>query len=66
MNLGFGLAEIVGGFVADRQALKADALDFVGDGTISLFGLLALAWTARARSRVALAQGVFLAVLAWA
>ncbi len=63
LNLGFGLAEMVGGFVADSQALKADALDFVGDGTISLFGLLALAWTARARSRVALAQGGFLAVL---
>ena len=40
LNLGFGMAEIVGGFLADSQALKADALDFIGDGTISLFGLL--------------------------
>lgn len=63
LNLGFGLVEIVGGFLADSQALKADALDFIGDGTISLFGLIALAWTAHSRSKVALAQGVFLGTL---
>ena len=63
LNLGFGLIEIVGGFVADSQALKADALDFIGDGTISLFGLVALGWTAHARSRIALAQGLFLGAL---
>ncbi|MDR6129100.1 cation transporter [Sphingomonas sp. SORGH_AS_0438] len=63
LNLGFGLIEIVGGFIADSQALKADALDFVGDGTISLFGLIALSWTAAARSRVALSQGLFLGTL---
>ena len=63
LNLGFGLMEIVGGFLADSQALKADALDFIGDGTISLFGLVALGWTAAARSRVALAQGLFLGAL---
>ncbi|MFS0738981.1 MULTISPECIES: cation transporter [Sphingomonas] len=63
LNLGFGLIEIVGGFIADSQALKADALDFIGDGTISLFGLIALGWTAHARSRIALAQGLFLGAL---
>ena len=63
LNLGFGLVEIVGGFIADSQALKADALDFIGDGTISLFGLIALGWTAHARSRIALAQGLFLGAL---
>ena len=63
LNLGFGLVEIVGGFLADSQALKADALDFIGDGTITLFGLIALGWTARARSRVALTQGLFLGAL---
>ena len=30
LNVGYGLAEIVGGLVADSQALKADALDFLG------------------------------------
>ncbi|AIT08496.1 cation transporter [Sphingomonas sp. Leaf17] len=63
LNLGFGLAEIVGGFLADSQALKADALDFIGDGSISLLGLIALGWTARARSQVALTQGIFLGAL---
>ncbi len=63
LNLSFGLAEIVGGFLADSQALKADALDFIGDGSISLLGLIALGWTARARSQVALTQGIFLGAL---
>jgi cation diffusion facilitator family transporter len=63
MNLGFGCAEIVGGFIAKSQALKADALDFLGDGSITFVALLALAWTAAARARVALVQGLFLAGL---
>lgn len=63
LNLGFGLCEIVGGFIANSQALKADALDFIGDGSITLVGLLALGWTAQARTRVALTQGLFLAGL---
>lgn len=63
LNLGFGLVEMVGGFIARSQALKADALDFLGDGSITLIGLLALGWAARTRSKVALAQGWFLALL---
>ena len=63
LNLGFGLIEIVGGFLADSQALKADALDFIGDGSISLLGLIALGWTARARAQIALTQGIFLGTL---
>lgn len=63
LNLGFGVAELLGGFIADSQALKADSLDFLGDGSISLIGLLALAWSARARARVALSQGLFLGTL---
>jgi len=58
LNLGFGVAELFGGFIADSQALKADSLDFLGDGSISLIGLLALAWSARARAKVALGVGV--------
>lgn len=63
LNLGFGACEIIGGFIADSQALKADSLDFLGDGTISLAGLIALGWKAAARSRIAFAQGVFLLIL---
>ena len=63
LNLGFGLCEIVGGFLANSQALKADALDFLGDGSITFVGLLALGWADSTRARVALAQGIFLGAL---
>ena len=63
LNVGFGLVELVGGFIADSQALKADSLDFLGDGSITLVGLLALAWSAQPRARVALVQGLFLGAL---
>lgn len=63
LNVGFGVLELAGGFIAGSQALKADSLDFIGDGSITLFGLIALGWAAVARSRVALVQGLFLASL---
>ena len=63
LNLGFGVLEVIGGFVARSQALKADALDFIGDGSITLVGLVALGWAKHTRSRVALTQGWFLAAL---
>ena len=63
LNLGFGVVEIIGGFLARSQALKADALDFIGDGSITLVGLLALGWPEGTRARVAMAQGWFLATL---
>lgn len=63
LNIGFGLAELIGGFIARSQALKADSLDFLGDGSITFVGLLALGWTAAIRSRIALTQGIFLAAL---
>jgi Co/Zn/Cd efflux system component len=63
LNIGFGVAELVGGFIARSQAVKADSLDFLGDGSITFIGLLALGWSAAARSRVALIQGIFLAAL---
>lgn len=31
LNAGYGVVEIVGGYLAGSQALKADALDFLGD-----------------------------------
>lgn len=62
-NVGFGLAEMVGGFIANSQALKADSLDFLGDGSITFVGLLALGWSAASRARIALTQGIFLGLL---
>jgi len=63
LNLGYGLVEIIGGFLADSQSVKADALDFIGDGLISWLGLIAMGWGVGLRARAALAQGVFLAAL---
>ena len=63
LNLGYGLCEIFGGLLADSQALLADALDFVGDGSITLLGLLAIGWPQAWRGRAALLQGIFLAAL---
>lgn len=63
LNLGFGVLEIGGGLIAQSQALLADSLDFIGDGTITLIGLLALGWAASARAKVAFAQGLFLLTL---
>lgn len=63
LNVGFGLVELAGGFLAGSQALKADSLDFLGDGSITFIGLLALAWAQSTRAKVALTQGIFLALL---
>jgi cation diffusion facilitator family transporter len=63
LNVGYGLIEAGGGFLAGSQGLKADALDFLGDGTITLLGLIAIGWGATWRARAALLQGVFLAVM---
>lgn len=63
LNLGMGAAEMSGGFLGLSQALKADALDFLGDGLITLLGLLAISFGKKWRARAALLQGVFLAVL---
>ncbi|WP_160119771.1 cation diffusion facilitator family transporter [Rhodovarius lipocyclicus] len=63
LNIGYGVAEAIGGFIAGSQALKADALDFLGDGLISFLGLLAISWSQVWRARSALIQGLFLGVL---
>lgn len=63
LNLGYGVIELIGGFMAASQAVKADALDFLGDGSISLLGLMAFAWSAHWRARSALLQGYFLGAL---
>jgi cation diffusion facilitator family transporter len=63
LNVGYGIAESIGGFVANSQAVKADALDFLGDGLITVLGLIAIRWSKRLRARAALVQAVFLGVL---
>jgi Co/Zn/Cd efflux system component/copper chaperone CopZ len=63
LNVGYGLVEVVAGFIAGSQALKADALDFLGDGMITFLGLLAIGWTLAWRARSALIQGIFLGLL---
>lgn len=63
LNVGYGIIEMIGGFMAGSQALKADALDFIGDGLITLLGVLAIGWSLLWRARSALIQGLFLGVL---
>lgn len=63
LNIGYGVAEAIGGFISGSQALKADALDFLGDGLITFLGLLAIGWSLVWRARSALIQGLFLATL---
>jgi cation diffusion facilitator family transporter len=60
LNLGYGIVEAVAGFIGRSQALKADSLDFVGDGLITLLGIIALQWRGCWRARSALIQGLFL------
>ena len=63
LNVGYGVVEGAAGFLSDSQALKADALDFVGDGLITFLGLLAIGWSLAWRARSALLQGLFLGAL---
>lgn len=63
LNVGYGIAEMIGGFISGSQAVKADALDFIGDGLITFLGLLAIGWSIVWRARSALIQGIFLGVL---
>jgi Co/Zn/Cd efflux system component len=63
LNLGYGVVEMAGGIIAGSQAVLADALDFIGDGAITLLGLVAIGWGLAWRARAALVQGVFLGLL---
>lgn len=64
LNLGYGVIEAAGGFLSRSQALKADSLDFIGDGLVTGLAAIAVRWSLTARARVALGQGVFLLLLA--
>lgn len=63
LNVLYGLVEIIAGVFGRSQALKADSLDFLGDGTITFLGLLAVGWRLVWRARAALIQGIFLGLL---
>ncbi len=63
LNLAYGVAELIGGFLSRSQALRADALDFLGDGSITLLGIVAIGWSQGWRARSALIQGLFLGAL---
>lgn len=63
LNVAYGVIELFGGFMANSQALKADALDFLGDGSITFLGLLAIGWSLAWRARSAFIQGIFLGLL---
>jgi cation diffusion facilitator family transporter len=63
LNAGYGVIEMVGGFLSNSQALKADSLDFLGDGFITFLGIVAIGWGLSWRARSALAQGIFLGAL---
>ncbi len=63
LNVGYGVIEMFGGFLSGSQALKADALDFLGDGLITFLGILAIGWSLIWRARSALVQGLFLGAL---
>jgi Co/Zn/Cd efflux system component len=54
---------LFGGFLSDSQSLKADALDFLGDGAITMLGIVAIGWGLVWRARSAMIQGIFLGLL---
>lgn len=64
LNIGYGVLESGAGFFARSQALKADALDFLGDGLITFLGVAAIGWRAAWRAKAAMLQGLFLTAMA--
>ena len=55
LNVGYGVVELFGGYLSNSQALKADALDFLGDGSITFIAILAIGWSLAWRARAACA-----------
>ncbi|HAW55385.1 MAG TPA: cation transporter [Hyphomonas sp.] len=64
LNVGYGVVELFGGYLSNSQALKADALDFLGDGSITFIAILAIGWSLAWRARAAAIQGLFLSAMA--
>ena len=64
INGGMFFVEIIAGFIADSTALKADALDFLGDSATYVATLLVLGKPLKTRALVALIKGLSLGVMA--
>jgi len=64
INFTMFLVESVAGFIADSTALKADALDFLGDTATYLITLLVIGKPLRTRAKAALLKGVSLGGMA--
>ena len=64
INFAMFVIEIVMGFLADSAALKADALDFLGDSATYAATLLVIGKTLKTRSMVALIKGLSLGAMA--
>ncbi|MBL4885605.1 MAG: cation transporter [Planctomycetaceae bacterium] len=64
INGGMFLVETIAGFMADSTALKADALDFLGDSATYLATLLVIGKPLKIRAMVALLKGLSLGAMA--
>lgn len=64
INGGMFLVEAIAGFLADSTALKADALDFLGDTATYLATLLVIGKPLKIRAVVALVKGLSLGAMA--
>ena len=63
INGGMFLVEMLGGFIARSQALKADALDFLGDTLTYGLSLAVIGRPLRLRSTVAVIKGISLLLM---
>ncbi len=64
INFAMFLVESVAGFLADSTALKADALDFLGDAATYAATLLVIGKPLKTRSLIALLKGLSLGAMA--
>ncbi|NHK26287.1 cation transporter [Parvularcula flava] len=63
VNATMFLIEMMAGFSANSQALKADALDFIGDAATYTISLWVIGAALVVRARAALFKGILLAVM---
>lgn len=63
INFSLFLIEIFSSQIAQSMALRADALDFLGDSVTYTLSLLALAWVPAKRAKVAIFKGISLAFM---